>query len=127
MPRLQSLEDLEARRAACVGARDPAKPCLALCAGSGCTASGAPEVLAALRESLERAGLEGAVELKSTGCHGFCEKGPVMLTWPEGTFSNQVAGGGAKEIVASVSNGRRPVERLVYRDPTRGERGQPGG
>ena len=86
MPRLQSLEDLEARRAACVGARDPAKPCLALCAGSGCTASGAPEVLEALRESLKRAGLEETVELKSTGCHGFCEKGPVMLTWPEGPF-----------------------------------------
>src|SRR3990170_838593 len=124
MPRLQSLADLEARRAAGIGARDPAKPCLAVCAGSGCTASGAPEVLAALRESLERAGLEGSVELKSTGCHGFCEKGPLMLTWPEGTFYNQVAARDAKEIVASVSNGRRPVERLLYRDPTSGERVQ---
>ena len=124
MPRLQSQADLEARRAAGLRARDPAKPCLAVCAGSGCTASGAPEVLAALRESLQRAGLEGSVELKSTGCHGFCEKGPVMLTWPEGTFYNQVAARDAKEIVASLSNGRRPVERLLYRDPTSGQRVQ---
>jgi NADH:ubiquinone oxidoreductase subunit F (NADH-binding)/(2Fe-2S) ferredoxin/NAD-dependent dihydropyrimidine dehydrogenase PreA subunit len=93
-----------------------------VCAGSGCTAAGAQEVLQALRRSLEHQGLEGAVELKSTGCHGFCEKGPLAIVWPEGVFYNHVKAGDAAAIVASASNGRRPVERLLYQDPVSGER-----
>lgn len=122
MPKLQSVEHLESMRAACLEAHDPKKPCLTVCAGSGCSASGASKVVEALRNALHRAGLEGSVDVKSTGCHGFCEKGPVMIVWPEGTFYNRVAARDAADIVGSVSNGRRPVERLLYRDPTTGER-----
>ena len=119
---LKSVEALEAQRAACRQAAQPAKPCLSVCTGSGCSASGAHEVIEALRKSLERAGLQDAVEIKSTGCHGFCEKGPLTLVWPEGVFYNRVAARDAKEIIASLSNGRRPVERLLYQDPATGNR-----
>ena len=119
---LNSVEDLEAQRAACRQAAQPAKPCLSVCTGSGCSASGAHEVIEALRKSLKRAGLQDAVEIKSTGCHGFCEKGPLTLVWPEGIFYNRVAARDAKEIIASLSNGRRPVERLLYQDPATGNR-----
>ncbi|MDQ7844194.1 MAG: NADH-quinone oxidoreductase subunit NuoF [Armatimonadota bacterium] len=122
MPRLRTIEDLEAYRAACLAARDPARPCLTVCAGSGCTAAGAPAVLAALEKALARAGLQASVDLKSTGCHGFCERGPIMLVWPEGIFYNRVAPRDAPEVVASVTNGGRPVERLLYQDPTTGRR-----
>ena len=122
MPRLQSTADLEALRAVCVRDAKKQRPCLTVCAGSGCSASGAREVLQALRQSLQGAGLEQQVEVKSTGCHGFCEKGPVMIVWPEGTFYNRVAVPDAADIVASVSNGRRPVERLLYQDPVTGQR-----
>ncbi|MFQ5662531.1 MAG: NADH-ubiquinone oxidoreductase-F iron-sulfur binding region domain-containing protein [Terriglobia bacterium] len=122
MPKLQSVEELEALRTACRERRDPQRPCLTLCAGSGCTASGAHDVLRALRRAVERQGLQEAVEVKSTGCHGFCAKGPVMIVWPEGIFYNRVTPPDAADIVASISNGRRPVERLLYRDPVTGER-----
>jgi NADH-quinone oxidoreductase subunit F len=122
MPKLRSAEELESLRAACQEVREPKKPCLAVCAGSGCTASGAQDVLRALGKSLERSGLQDAVDVKSTGCHGFCEKGPVMIVWPEGVFYNRVAAGDAAEIVASMVNGRRPVERLQYEDPVSGQR-----
>jgi NADH-quinone oxidoreductase subunit F len=122
IPKLQSAQDLEALRTKCRELRDTAKPCLAVCAGSGCTASGAHDVLGALRKAVQRGGLQDAVDIKSTGCHGFCEKGPVMIVWPEGTFYNSVAPADAAEIVASATNGRRPVERLLYRDPVSGER-----
>jgi len=119
---LKSVKDLEAQRAACRQPAQAAKPCLSVCTGSGCSASGAHEVIEALRKSLERAGLQDTVEIKSTGCHGFCEKGPLTLVWPEGVFYNRVAARDAKEIIASLSNGRRPVERLLYQDPATGNR-----
>jgi NADH-quinone oxidoreductase subunit F len=122
MPKIHSVEELQALRTACLRARDPARPCLTVCAGSGCTAAGAQEVVQALRCALERQGLEGAVEVKSTGCHGFCEKGPLMIVWPEGVFYNHVTSRDAAAIVASATNGRRPVERLLYQDPLSGER-----
>ena len=122
MPKLHSMLELNELRTVCQAAVDPTRPCLTVCAGSGCCAAGAPEVLAALQESLERGGLRESVGLKSTGCHGFCEKGPVMIVWPEGIFYNRVARADAAAIVASLSNGRRPVERLLYKDPVSGQR-----
>ena len=91
MPRLKSVEELESFRVGLCAARDPERPCLTVCAGSGCTAAGAHDVLAGLRKTLVMHGLQDAIDVKSTGCHGFCERGPLMIVWPEGTFYNQVA------------------------------------
>jgi NADH:ubiquinone oxidoreductase subunit F (NADH-binding)/(2Fe-2S) ferredoxin/NAD-dependent dihydropyrimidine dehydrogenase PreA subunit len=122
MSKLQSAKELEEFRATCREVRHPEKPCIAVCSGSGCTASGAPDVLTSLARYLQRFGLQDAVDLKSTGCHGFCEKGPVMIVWPEGTFYNRVTARDASAIVTSLSDGHHPVERLLYQDPVSGER-----
>ena len=122
MPKLQSVLELNELRATCRSIQDSSRPCLTVCTGSGCTAAGAHEVVQALRRSLEQRGLENQVSVKSTGCHGFCEKGPLMIVWPEGVFYNRVAPADASAVVASVSNGRRPVEKLLYKDPVTGQR-----
>jgi NADH:ubiquinone oxidoreductase subunit F (NADH-binding)/(2Fe-2S) ferredoxin/Pyruvate/2-oxoacid:ferredoxin oxidoreductase delta subunit len=122
MPRLNSVSELEKVRAQCLEERHAERPCLTVCAGSGCTAAGALEVLDKLRAEVKKRGLEEEIDVKSTGCHGFCERGPVMLIWPEGTFYNKVAAVNAAEIVASVSNGHKPVEKLLYQDPVTGQR-----
>jgi NADH-quinone oxidoreductase subunit F len=79
-------------------------------------------VLQALRKEVERQGLQDAVEVKSTGCHGFCEKGPVMVVWPEKVFYNGVTPRDAAAIIASVTDGKKPVEKLLYKDPVSGSR-----
>ncbi len=122
MPRLNSVQELDKFRAQCLAEINPQRPCLTVCAGSGCTAAGAEDVLTALRASLEKHGLQDKIDLKSTGCHGFCEKGPVMIVWPEGTFYNKVGAGNASDLVASVSNGHKPVEKLLYTDPVTGKK-----
>ncbi len=122
MPKLHSVQELNELRASCLAAHDPSRPCLTVCAGSGCSAAGAHGVLEGLQRALERRGLQDQVELKSTGCHGFCERGPVMIIWPEGTFYNRVSSGDAAAIVASLSNGKRPVEKLLYKNPATGDR-----
>ncbi|MGI9102082.1 MAG: NADH-quinone oxidoreductase subunit NuoF [Terriglobales bacterium] len=122
MPRLNSFTELEQLRRQCLSERDAQKPCLTVCAGSGCSAAGADEVLEGLRKAVQKAGMAEKIDVKSTGCHGFCERGPVMLIWPEGTFYNKVTAAHAADIVASVCNGHRPVEKLLYQDPVSGKR-----
>src|SRR5438270_6606271 len=121
MQKLKSPHELRELRL-CLEASETVRPVISVCAGSGCTASGAHNVLDSLRRELKVRGLEGTVELKSTGCHGFCEKGPVMIVWPEKTFYNGVTQSDAKDIVNSVTNGHKPVERLLYKDPVSGQR-----
>jgi NADH-quinone oxidoreductase subunit F len=106
----------------CLEASETARPCISVCAGSGCKASGADNVLESLRHELDKRGLSGSIDLKSTGCHGFCEKGPVMIVWPEKVFYNGVSQSDAKDIVNSVTNGHKPVEKLLYKDPATGAR-----
>jgi len=122
MPRLNSLNELESYRSRCGAERDPKRPCLTVCAGSGCSAAGAHDVLDGLRKELAKRGLEGKIDVKSTGCHGFCERGPLMIVWPEGTFYNQVSLRDVNALVASVSNGRVPIEKLLYVDPASGKK-----
>src|SRR5512138_2233122 len=117
MPRLNSLNELEAYRSRCRAEQDPKKPCLTVCCGSGCSAAGANDVLEGLRKELIKRGLEGKIDLKSTGCHGFCERGPLMIVWPDGTFYNQVTLRDVTAVVNSVIDGRVPVEKLLYVDP----------
>ncbi len=122
MPKLQSVEDLDALRAACLQARDPARPCLTVCAGSGCSASGAHDLLRALRRSLQQQGLQDAVDVRSTGCHGFCEKGPVVVILPQRVFYPNVQIADVPEIIDKTVVAGETIERLLYIDPTSGEK-----
>ncbi len=122
MPRLNSVSELEALRVRCRAQEDTGRPCLTVCAGSGCSAAGANGLLEKLRAEVASRGLQDTIEVKSTGCHGFCERGPVMLVWPDGTFYNKVTASDAAAVVASVTDGRQPVEKLLYRDPVSGQR-----
>jgi NADH-quinone oxidoreductase subunit F len=121
MQKLNSPYELKELRL-CLEAFETSRPCISVCAGSGCKASGADSLLASLRKELEKRGLAGSIDLKSTGCHGFCEKGPVMVVWPEKVFYNGVSQSDAQDIVNSVSNGHKPVEKLLYKDPNTGQR-----
>jgi NADH:ubiquinone oxidoreductase subunit F (NADH-binding)/(2Fe-2S) ferredoxin/NAD-dependent dihydropyrimidine dehydrogenase PreA subunit len=121
MPKLKSPHEVKELRL-CLEASETTRPCISVCAGSGCKASGAENVLQSLHCELKKRGLQGTIEVKSTGCHGFCERGPVMIVWPEKVFYNGVTQSDAKDIVNSVSNGHKPVERLLYKDPISGQR-----
>ena len=69
---LKSLEELETLRKAILGQRDPDKLCITVCGGTGCRAYGCEEVIAEFEREIERQGLAADLDLKTTGCHGFC-------------------------------------------------------
>jgi NADH:ubiquinone oxidoreductase subunit F (NADH-binding)/(2Fe-2S) ferredoxin len=79
-------------------------------------------VLARVRAEIERQGLGDRVDVRATGCHGFCEQGPSVVIYPEGICYHQVKPEDAAEIVARTLKDQQVVERLLYVDPTTGER-----
>jgi len=122
MSRLENQKALEGCRKKLQKQRDPKRPVISLCAGSGCGAYGTDEVKDALEKEISQNGLKGKVEVKVTGCHGFCEKGPIMVIHPEGTFYSQVKAEDVPEIVDETFVKKELVERLLYKDPVSKQR-----
>ncbi|HNT37420.1 MAG TPA: NAD(P)H-dependent oxidoreductase subunit E, partial [bacterium] len=92
-----------------------------VCTGSGCIASGALEVKAALERAIEEHGLGSECKVIETGCLGPCAVGPVMVTHPDGVFYQEVKAEDAEEIVKEHLLKGRIVDRLVHKEPARGE------
>ncbi|MDR1044845.1 MAG: NADH-quinone oxidoreductase subunit NuoF [Candidatus Adiutrix sp.] len=87
-----------------------------VCCGTGCTASGAKFLVEAFERELERFGLDKSVDLVITGCHGFCEMGPLVIVYPQDIFYVRVQPEDAAEIVEkTIRGGGQPVDRLLYR------------
>jgi len=126
MPRIHSPAELEAFRKEIVSKRDPDRPCIAVCTGTGCLALGAAKVVGALREEIKKQGLESRVDIKvdlrETGCPGFCERGPVLVIYPEETCYLQVQPGDAGEIISRTILGKEIIDRLLYVHPVTGEK-----
>jgi len=122
MARLHSPEKLEKFRQEIVSKRDPSTPCISICAGTGCLAFGAREVIAAFKAEIEKQGLTTDVDTKGTGCPGFCERGPVVVIYPEEICYLQVTPEDVAEIVSETIKGKKVVNRLLYVDPTTGEK-----
>jgi NADH:ubiquinone oxidoreductase subunit F (NADH-binding)/(2Fe-2S) ferredoxin/Pyruvate/2-oxoacid:ferredoxin oxidoreductase delta subunit len=120
MAHLKSPAELEKLRQDVVSGRDPTKPCVSICAGTGCLACGASDVVASFKEELEKQGLGSQVDFRSTGCHGFCERGPIVVIDPEETCYLQVTPGDVAEIASRALKKKEIVERLLYVDPVTG-------
>ena len=54
-----------------------------VCAGTGCTSSGSDKIIENFKTELERAGLADEIAVVSTGCHGLCAQGPIVVVYPE--------------------------------------------
>ena len=92
-----------------------------ICTGTGCTASGAKDVLAKFEVELKAKKLREEVSLVETGCHGFCEGGPLVIIYPEGTFYTRVKPEDVAEIVEEHILKGRIVSRLLFKEPLTAE------
>jgi NADH-quinone oxidoreductase subunit F len=125
MTKITSPAELEEYRKEVLSKRDPNRPCIAVCTGTGCIALGAAKVVAAVKEEIKKQGLGSevdVVDVRETGCPGFCERGPVMVIYPEEICYLQVQPGDAEEIVSQTIRAKKVIDRLVYADPTTGEK-----
>jgi NADH-quinone oxidoreductase subunit F len=80
------------------------------------------QVLDALLAEIRAHGVDAAVSMRATGCHGFCERGPLVLLLPEGTLYQHVKATDAAEIVERTLVGDEVLERLLCDDPATGLR-----
>ena len=101
MPRINSTAELEELRKGILSGRDPQKPCITICAGMGC-------------HSLDNG--------RVTGCHGYCEKGPLVVIYPGEICYVEVTPGDVPEIITQTVLGKKVLDRLVYTDPGTGEK-----
>jgi len=122
MAQFNSPEDLEKFRKEILSKRDPNTPCISICAGAGCMAFGASDVIAAFKSEIKKQGLQADVNTKETGCPGFCERGPVVVIYPEEICYLQVTPEDVPEIVSQTIKEKKVVDRLLYVDPATGEK-----
>ena len=88
-----------------------------VCTGTGCVSSGSRKVIAKLEEELKANGLDKEVKIVETGCQGFCEQGPLVIIYPEGTFYTHVQEADVPEIVSEHLIKGRIVNRLLFKEP----------
>jgi NADH-quinone oxidoreductase subunit F len=101
---------------------DPDQPVIALCSGTGCLAYGTRKLEAALRAEIENRGISDRVLVRITGCHGFCERGPLMVIHPQKILYQRVQLEDVEDIIQKTILEGQVVDRLLYTDPVSKER-----
>ena len=89
-----------------------------VCGGTGCISSRSKEIVENFNLHIKEVGMEDSVQILTTGCFGFCEKGPIVKILPDNTFYVQVKPEDVEEIVKEHIVKGRKVERLLYVNPT---------
>jgi len=121
MLRLASINELKELRSVLFNNADENKPRIVICAGTACHASGSNGIIRVVKKHIIEKHLVGKVSLRITGCHGFCEMGPFILTEPQQAFYMQVKLGDVPRIIEAMLSDKY-VEDLLYQDPHTGEK-----
>jgi len=122
MPRIECLDDLNAFRRQVLAKQAGFSTTIITCGGTGCQASRAQGLIEALKAELAVRGLDRDVLVRTTGCHGFCEQGPVMVFEPANLLYCHVSAEDVPEIVAGTIEKGEVIERLLYTDPVSGQK-----
>ncbi|MBM4433290.1 MAG: NADH-quinone oxidoreductase subunit F, partial [Chloroflexi bacterium] len=120
--KLSSPDELEAIRKSIIQSRNPNKLCLTICGGTGCSAYGSEKVAAAFKEEVRQQGFEGKVDIRTTGCHGFCERGPLIVINPQHIFYQRIGVNDVPEIISETIAKGNVIDRLLYTDPATKEK-----
>jgi NADH-quinone oxidoreductase subunit F len=90
-----------------------------VCCGTGCLANGAADIVESFQKTITDRNLKGiSVEtVRETGCHGFCQQGPLVIIEPQATFYTRVKTKDVATIVDQSLAGGTAVNSLLYSDP----------
>ena len=122
---LKNREDLQNIRKLYAASLDKEKKKILVCAGTGCVSSGSLEIYARLKELMEKDNIPCSVELqeepheetvgiKKSGCHGFCEMGPLVRIEPKGWLYVKVKLEDCEEIIEKTIISGEHIERLAF-------------
>ena len=122
MARISSPQALEQFRNEILVKRDPNQPCITVCTGTGCHASGCHQVVEAFKKVLREHSESRGINLRMTGCHGFCEKGPLVVIHPQKILYQRVKPEDAPKIFQETILKGKVLESLLYEHPATGEK-----
>ncbi|HPG42572.1 MAG TPA: NADH-quinone oxidoreductase subunit NuoF [Acholeplasmataceae bacterium] len=88
-----------------------------ICGGTGCMSSKSKEIKDTFENVLLNMNMKDEVGLVLTGCFGLCEKGPVVVVYPDETFYSHVTLDDVEVICQEHLLKGRPVQRLLVKDP----------
>ncbi len=119
---VESPADLEDLREKLRKQLKPSAKSVRVCIGTGCAAKGSRRLYELFLQAAEESGNGVEIEAKCVGCHGFCERGPIVVVQPGNIFYQGVEEPDVGEIFRETVIGGRIVERLLYEDHITGEK-----
>jgi NADH-quinone oxidoreductase subunit F len=119
LDRVSNFAELEKLRDSILRQREKIERHIRIC-NTGCRARKSQKVSAALHEEIGARDLASKVAVKETGCHGYCEMGPVVVVEPENIFYCRVKAEDIPEILSETILNGRVVERLLWKDTEAG-------
>jgi NADH-quinone oxidoreductase subunit F len=120
MGRISTPQELERFRDEILKGRDPNQPCITVCTGTGCHASGCHQVVDAFKKVLQNYSGGNGINFRVTGCHGFCERGPLVVIHPKKILYQRVKPEDASTIFEETLLKGKILEPLLYEHPTTG-------
>ncbi len=117
MQKIRTISDLEDIRESILQDKDSEKTIIRLCLSTGCRAQKSLKVNEALENEIKKYGLQNKIEIKKTGCHGFCEMGPIMVIEPANIFYCNVKPKYAGDIISETVLNGNVINRLLWKDP----------
>ncbi len=120
--KLTSVKEFEAYVEKIKKEKDDSKICITICAGTGCQAHGSLDIVEELEKKIKEKKLDDKVFVKSTGCHGFCERGPLMVIKPKGIFYEHVKVDMLDTILEETVLNDKIIEDFLYKNPVNKEK-----
>jgi NADH-quinone oxidoreductase subunit F len=123
LKKIKTTQELEAliEKEGALRKADP-RPVLTVSAGTCGQARGSLKVIDSLKAALKKESLGDKVNIRVTGCHGFCEAEPNIIISPHDFFYQKVDPKNGKEIIEQTIIKNKVIEKLLYSDPTTGEK-----
>ena len=122
MVRLSSPQELGKYRDEILSKRNPDQCLITVCGGTGCHASGCHAVVDAFKKVLQEKASGNGIGLRVTGCHGFCERGPLVVIHPKKVFYQKVKPEDVPTIFQETVLNGKILEDLLYEHPVTGEK-----
>ena len=122
MSRINSAAELDKLRKSILSRRDPDRPSIAICAGMDCFSLDNGKIISVFEKEVSKKDLKTKVDIRATGCHGYCEKGPLVVIYPDEICYVEVTSKDVPEIISKTVLGKKVIDRLIYTDPDTGEK-----
>lgn len=89
---------------------------IVICGGTGCMSSKSALIKEAFVRELKENNIQDEVFVYLSGCFGLCEKGPVVIVYPDQVFYVHIKEKDVKKIVEDHIIKGKIVSRLEYKE-----------